>query len=139
MLSCRACTLQFPRLGADVPAGQLTSDIEQSARRGASVAVLRPASGRGQEVFAPQDSTLVLTVPALSAIGSASSPWQAFVLILGMLTIVSGYTSINAVVKAEMWLKSLGREEIFYYYVAACIFASLLVYTGMPETRRTNL
>ena len=81
------------------------------------------------------------------------------------LVIVSGYTAINAVVKAELFpthiralgvglpfavtvalfggtaeyvalfLKSVGHETWFYGYVAACIAVSLAVYAVMPETR----
>jgi MHS family alpha-ketoglutarate permease-like MFS transporter len=110
-----------------------------------------------------------LTVPALSLLATSGSPWIAFGVIVGMLMIVSGYTSINAVVKAELfpveiravgvalpyaitvsvfggtaeyvalWLKGAGREEVFYYYVAACTFVSLLVYVSMPETRKVKL
>ncbi|WP_129782387.1 MFS transporter [Peristeroidobacter soli] len=111
----------------------------------------------------------LLTVPALSTLATTSSPLSAFLLIVGMLTVISGYTSINAVVKAELfpveiralgvalpyaiavsifggsaeyvalWLKNLGHEEAFYGYVAACIFVSLLVYLTMPETRKVKL
>jgi MHS family alpha-ketoglutarate permease-like MFS transporter len=111
----------------------------------------------------------LLIVPLMTALGSASSSLTAFGLIIAMLTIVSGYTSINAVVKAELfpveiralgvalpyavtvslfggtaeyvalWLKGIGHEGWFYRYVAGCIFASLLVYTLMPETRKTKL
>lgn len=84
------------------------------------------------------------------------------------LVIVSGYTSINAVVKAELfpasirtmgvglpyaltvalfggsaeyialWCKGIGREAYFFYYVSGCIFISLLVYVFMAETRDEN-
>ena len=79
---------------------------------------------------------------------------------------VSGYTAINAVVKAELfpaeiralgvglpyaltvslfggtaeslalWFKRMGHETWFYWYVTACIAASLVVYVTMPETQR---
>jgi MHS family alpha-ketoglutarate permease-like MFS transporter len=82
--------------------------------------------------------------------------------------IVSGYTAINAVVKAELfpveiralgvglpyaltvavfggtaeyvalWFKNAGNEAGFYWYVTACIGCSLLVYLWMPDTRRTS-
>ena len=80
--------------------------------------------------------------------------------------IVSGYTSINAVVKAELfpteiralgvglpyaltvsifggtaeyvalWFKSVGLESGFYWYVTACIACSLLVYVFMKDTQK---
>jgi MFS transporter, MHS family, alpha-ketoglutarate permease len=108
------------------------------------------------------------TVPLLTAISHAASGWQAFLLIMAALVIVSGYTSINAVVKAELfpthiralgvglpyalavsifggtaeyfalWFKDAGHESWFYWYVTACIFCSLVVYALMPDTRKTS-
>ena len=106
------------------------------------------------------------TVPLLSALGETKSMGMAFVLIMTALVVVSGYTSINAVVKAELfpthvralgvglpyaltvaifggtaeyvalWLKDAGHEDWFYWYVTACIAASLVVYGLMPDTKR---
>ncbi len=109
------------------------------------------------------------TVPILTAISHTSSEWTAFFLILAALVIVSGYTSINAVVKAELfpaevralgvglpyavavavfggtaeyialWFKGKGHESYFYWYVAGCIFISLVTYTLIRDTRKTSL
>ncbi|WP_341834050.1 MFS transporter [Chitinophaga pollutisoli] len=106
------------------------------------------------------------TVPLLTAISQATSVWSAFFLILAALLIVSGYTSINAVVKAEMFpaeiralgvgfpyaltvaifggtaetiafaLKDVGHESLYYWYVTICIFISLLVYVFSPDSRK---
>ncbi|SFN18003.1 MFS transporter [Dokdonella immobilis] len=111
----------------------------------------------------------VLTVPILSQLGAVSTPLQAFALIMLALLIVSGYTAINAVVKAELfpveiralgvglpyaltvsifggtaeyvalWFKSVGQEQGFYWYVTGCIAISLLVYLAMPDTRKASL
>jgi MHS family alpha-ketoglutarate permease-like MFS transporter len=108
------------------------------------------------------------TVPLLTQLSQARDPVVAFVLILAALTVVSGYTAINAVVKAELfpaeiralgvglpyaltvslfggtaeyialWFKSVGLESGFYWYVTGCIACSLLVYAGMRETSRTS-
>jgi len=108
------------------------------------------------------------TVPLLTALGAARTEPRAFVLLMAALLAVSGYTSINAVVKAELfpaniralgvglpyavavslfggtaeylalWAKSIGHESWFYWYVTTCIAASLAVYTTMPETRTTS-
>ncbi len=108
------------------------------------------------------------TVPLLTALGTASSVTQAFWLIMAALVIVSGYTSINAVVKAELfpvgiralgvglpyalavslfggtaefvalWFKAAGRESWFYWYVTGCIACSLAVYATMRETRASS-
>jgi MHS family alpha-ketoglutarate permease-like MFS transporter len=109
------------------------------------------------------------TVPLLTALGAARTEARAFALLMAALLAVSGYTAINAVVKAELfptsiralgvglpyaiavsvfggtaeylalWAKSVGREGWFYWYVTACIAASLLVYATMPETRTASL
>jgi MHS family alpha-ketoglutarate permease-like MFS transporter len=105
------------------------------------------------------------TVPLLYALAGAGSQWEAFVWMMLALLIVSGYTSINAVVKAEMfpaeiralgvgfpysvtvalfggtaeyvalWFKGAGMESGYYWYVATCVLISLLVYSTMKDTR----
>jgi MFS transporter, MHS family, alpha-ketoglutarate permease len=107
------------------------------------------------------------TVPLLRALEHARSASAAFVLIMAALVIVTGYTAVSAVVKAELfpvqirtlgvslpyafavslfggtaeyvalWCKSIGQEQLYYYYVAACIACSLVVYATMREPRRT--
>ncbi|WP_198117592.1 MFS transporter [Massilia rhizosphaerae] len=99
----------------------------------------------------------LFTVPLLSAIRHASGPWQAFALIACAWMIVSGYTSINALVKAELfpasiratgvgvpyafavsvfggtaeylalWFKSINLESGFYWYATAVIACTLAV------------
>jgi MFS transporter, MHS family, alpha-ketoglutarate permease len=106
-----------------------------------------------------------LTVPILSALQGTKDAWTAFILIMGALLIVSGYTAINAVVKAELfptsiramgvgfpyavtvalfggtaeyvalYLKDIGHETAFYWYVTGCILVSLVVYALMRDTR----
>ena len=108
----------------------------------------------------------LFTVPLMTAIGSATSAVQAFSLIMLALVMVSGYTAVNAVVKAELfpthvralgvafpyavtvavfggsadymafWMKSIGHESAFYWYVTACTAISLVVYLVMPDTKR---
>ncbi|RYY13488.1 MAG: MFS transporter, partial [Chitinophagaceae bacterium] len=111
----------------------------------------------------------IFTIPLFMAIESASGMFNIFLLIMAALIIVSGYTSINAVVKAELfpvevramgvglpysltvaifggtaeyialWLKKLGHEDWYYYYVTACIVISLFVYLLMSDTKKTSL
>ena len=108
------------------------------------------------------------TVPLLTTIQHAGGPWEAFALIAVAWMIVSLYTSINAVVKAELfpavvratgvglpyalavsifggsaeyialWFKGRGIESGFYWYATGVIFCSLLVYFIMPDTRATS-
>ena len=105
------------------------------------------------------------TLPLLSSLAHAPSVTAALLLLTLALLVVSGYTAINAVVKAELfptniralgvafpyaiavsvfggtaeylalWFKNMGHESWFYWYVTACIVASLAVYVTMPETR----
>jgi len=106
------------------------------------------------------------TIPLLDALQATKSAGVAFLLIAAAWMIVSGYTSINAVVKAELfpthvralgvglpyavavsvfggtaeslalWFKSAGHERWFYYYLTALIATSLMVYVTMRDTRR---
>ncbi len=108
---------------------------------------------------------VVCTWPIFTALASVRSPVAAFALMLGALVIVTGYTSINAVVKAELfpahirtlgvalpyalanavfggtaeyvalWFKNRGFEQGFYWYVTAMIGVSLAVYLRMRDTR----
>jgi MHS family alpha-ketoglutarate permease-like MFS transporter len=106
------------------------------------------------------------TVPLLSAIGGTTDPYAAFALILAALAIVSLYTSISGLVKAELfptevralgvglsyaianavfggsaeyvalWLKSTGHESWFFWYVTAFAALVFLVALTMPDPRR---
>ncbi len=108
----------------------------------------------------------IFTVPILTTLHTIDSFWGAFFLIMGALIIVSGYTSINAVVKAELFpteiralgvglpyaltvsifggtaeyvalkFKDMGMETGYYWYVTACIACSLLVYVFMKDTQK---
>ena len=110
----------------------------------------------------------VFTIRILTALHDASGPLAAFLLIAAAWMIVTGYTSINAVVKAELFptpvratgvalpyaltvsifggtaepialgFKTLGHETWFYWYLTGCIGLSLLVYATMRDTKRTS-
>ena len=110
----------------------------------------------------------LLTVPLMTAIQHAQGPWEAFALIACAWLIVSGYTSINAVVKAELfpaairatgvgvpyafavsvfggtaeyialWFKQGGHESGFYWYATAVIGCTLLVNLLMRDTKKTS-
>jgi MFS transporter, MHS family, alpha-ketoglutarate permease len=109
------------------------------------------------------------TVPLLSVLSRAHGPWEAFFLVALGWIMTAPYTSINAVVKAELfpaslratgvglpyavavsffggtaeyvalWFKSVGIESGFYYYASAVIFCSLLVYFFLPDTKKTSM
>ena len=61
----------------------------------------------------------LLTVPLLTAIRHASGPWQAFGLIAAAWAIVSGYTAINAVVKAELFPAAVRATGVAVPYAVA--------------------
>ncbi len=111
---------------------------------------------------------LFTTLPLLKALEATNDAWVAFALVMTGLFISSFYSSISAVVKAELfpveiralgvglpyaiavslfggtaeyialWFKSIGHESLFYWYVTGCVFISLLVYTFMNETQKTS-
>ena len=108
------------------------------------------------------------TVPILTALKASNSPLMAFLLICAAWIFTAGYTSINAVVKAELfptkiramgvglpysitvsifggtapavalYFKSLGHEEWFYYYLSGIIFLSLIIYGTMRDTKHES-
>jgi MHS family alpha-ketoglutarate permease-like MFS transporter len=108
------------------------------------------------------------TLPLLVGLQATKSAFVAFLLICAAWIIVAGYTSINAVVKAELfpthiratgvgvpyavtvsifggtaesialWFKSVGHETWFYYYLTAVIAASLVVYLSMRDTKHDS-
>ena len=107
----------------------------------------------------------IATIPLLRALQSTRSALVAFLLIAAAWLIVAGYTSINAIVKAELfptrvratgvglpfavtvsifggtvdsialWFKSIGHETWFSYYLTGVIGASLIVYVTMRDTK----
>ncbi|WP_328536498.1 MFS transporter [Streptomyces sp. NBC_00344] len=110
-----------------------------------------------------------LTVPIMKMLRHAGTFWPAFGLAVLALVVVTGYTSINACVKAELfptgiralgvalpyalanalfggtaeyvalWFKKAGVESGFFWYVAGCAAVSLVVYLTMRETRDIDL
>ena len=110
----------------------------------------------------------LLTVPILTTLAGTKSAWTAFLLICGAWIFTAGYTSINAVVKAELFptavratgvavpyavtvsifggtapaialfFKQQGHEQWFFYYLAGMIFISFLVYALMRDTKHAS-
>ncbi len=111
----------------------------------------------------------LLTYPLFVALETTKSPLAAFGLVMAALVLVTGYTSINAVVKAELfpahiralgvalpyaiantlfggtaeyvalYLKKVGHERWFYIYVSVIILGSLIAYVRMRETKHESL
>jgi MHS family alpha-ketoglutarate permease-like MFS transporter len=106
---------------------------------------------------------VLATLPILNALHTVQSPFIAGVLIVIALAIVSFYTSISGIVKAEMFppevralgvglayavanaifggsaeyvalgLKSIGHETSFYWYVTAMLAVAFLVSLRLPK------
>jgi MHS family alpha-ketoglutarate permease-like MFS transporter len=108
------------------------------------------------------------TVPILHALGGVTSPYSAFALVIAALAIVSFYTSISGLIKAEMfppeiralgvgfsyalgnaifggsaeyvalWLKSAGIESSFYWYVTAMCAIAFIVCMRMRDPSKVG-
>jgi MHS family alpha-ketoglutarate permease-like MFS transporter len=108
------------------------------------------------------------TIPLLVALQNTKTAFGAWLLLAAAWLIVAGYTSINAIVKAELfptkvratgvglpyaltvsifggtaesialWFKSIGHEPWFSYYLTAVIATSLVVYVSMRDTKHTS-
>ena len=110
----------------------------------------------------------LFTVPILSALAQPQTFSSALGWYLAGVLITTGYTSINAIFKAELfpvhvralgvalpfaiavslfggtaeyvalWLKSIGHEAWFYYYVSALACLCLAVSLTMKDTKATS-
>jgi MFS transporter, MHS family, alpha-ketoglutarate permease len=108
---------------------------------------------------------VLFTVPIFSTLAQTKNPLIAAALAMAALVIVTGYTSINAVVKAELFpahiralgvalpyaianalfggtaeyvalqFKANGMEHGFYWYVTGLIGVSLITYIMMRDTK----
>jgi MFS transporter, MHS family, alpha-ketoglutarate permease len=108
----------------------------------------------------------LLTVPAMTAIGQAGDQRTAFVLIMAALTVLSCYTAISGLIKAEMFpadvralgvglpygiavalfggsaeyvalaFKSAGFEAGFFWYVSGMCAVALAAAIALPDTKK---
>jgi MHS family alpha-ketoglutarate permease-like MFS transporter len=107
-------------------------------------------------------------IPLLMQLSKTHDPFIAALLILIAVIVISGYTALSAIVKAELfpveirsigvglpsaiaisifggtaeyvalWFKSVGNESGFFWYVSACIACSLVVFIFMRESSKTS-
>ena len=119
-------------------------------------------------IFFGATATL-FTYPIFVTLETVQSVPSAFALVLAALIMVTGYTSINAIIKAEMFpadiralgvalpfaianvifggtaeyvalfLKDIGHERWFYVYISALTACSLVAYIRMRETKDHSL
>jgi MHS family alpha-ketoglutarate permease-like MFS transporter len=122
--------------------------------------------GRKNSMLCFTSLSILATVPLLNALGHVTSAYTAFFLILTALTIISFYTSISGVVKAELfptevralgvglsyalanaafggtaeyvalWFKQAGHESWFAWYVTGMVCIGLVAALAMPDTRK---
>jgi MHS family alpha-ketoglutarate permease-like MFS transporter len=74
---------------------------------------------------------LLFTVPAFTLLESVDSPYMAFAIVMALYVILTGYTSINAVVKAELFpahVRALGVA--LPYALANTIFGGTAEWVG---------
>jgi MFS transporter, MHS family, alpha-ketoglutarate permease len=110
----------------------------------------------------------LFTYPIFVTLADTHSVGSAFALVMAALVMVTGYTSINAIVKAELfpadiralgvalpfaiantifggtaeyialWLKNIGHEQWFYIYISLLCAAYLIAVLRMRETKATS-
>ncbi len=108
----------------------------------------------------------LLVVPILVSIKSAQDPYTVFFLVVAGLLIAGFYTPVTGVMKADMypasvralgvgfpyavgnamcggtaeyvalWLRSMGVEEYFFYYVAALAVLTFIAASLLPDLRK---
>ena len=121
--------------------------------------------GRRPQLIAFGALGLLGTVPLLTMLSHTTDRFMAFALILAALTVLSCYTAISGLVKAELFpahiralgvglpyavsvslfggtaeyvalaFKSGGHESWFFWYVAAMLGVSLVAAISLPESR----
>ncbi|GAB7523933.1 hypothetical protein PBS_29180 [Paraburkholderia sp. 2C] len=124
--------------------------------------------GRRQSMILFGFFATIGTVPLLHALKDVTSPYMAFVLVVVALAIVSFYTSISGLIKAEMfppevralgvglsyavanaifggsaeyvalWLKQAGSESMFYWYVTVLCAIAGLVSLRMRDPSKVG-
>ncbi|MDP3855214.1 MFS transporter, partial [Phenylobacterium sp.] len=125
--------------------------------------------GRNRTIAFAFAGGMIVTYPVMSAIARAEAPLAAFGLMTFLLVILSGYTSVSAVVKAELfpahvralgvalpyamgnaifggtaeyaalWFKKEGMESGYYIYVSAIMAVAFLVALRLRNTNRESL
>jgi MHS family alpha-ketoglutarate permease-like MFS transporter len=121
--------------------------------------------GRKRMLIAAFGIGALMAWPVFVGIANAGSPWVAFAFLFGALLVQSAYTSISAVIKAELfpthvralgvalpyalanamfggtaeyvalWFKSSGVESGFFIYVGALSVVGFLVAIFMRDTK----
>ncbi|WP_019218862.1 MFS family transporter [Bartonella florencae] len=110
--------------------------------------------------------SIIFTIPGLRMIANTDNVWTALCIIIGMLCIMSFYTSISGIVKAEMFpasvramgvglsyaianaifggsaeavalgLKDYGYESLFYFYITGMMIIAFISAILLPDARK---
>lgn len=110
--------------------------------------------------------SIIFTIPGLRMIAGTNDTTIALLIIIGMLCIMSFYTSISGIVKAEMFpasvramgvglsyaianalfggsaeyvalgLKNMGYESLFYFYITGMMIIAFIAALLMPDARK---
>jgi len=125
--------------------------------------------GRKPALLTAGIGVALVAVPVFSTIAVTTDPWVAFLILLVPITLHGGYTSTNAMVKAELFpphiralgvafpyaigntvlagtveyvalsFKNAGIESGFYWYVVAVLAMTTVAFLMLPETRGRDL
>jgi MHS family alpha-ketoglutarate permease-like MFS transporter len=138
--------------------------------------LIQPAAGRLSDFVGRRPLMIgfgicgtLFTYPIFAALAHTQQSAMAFALVMAALVTVTGYTSINAIVKAELfpadiralgvalpyalantlfggtaeyialWLKDIGHEAWFYIYISSLCAIYLVSVLMMRETKITSL
>ncbi|PIT69799.1 MFS family transporter [Bartonella tribocorum] len=107
--------------------------------------------------------SIICTIPVLKMIGNAHNPWTALFIIIGILCVMSFYTSIAGIIKAELFpasiraigvgfafaignalfggsaeyvalgLKNMGYESVFFFYIVGMMIIAFISILLMPD------
>ncbi|CDO49161.1 alpha-ketoglutarate permease [Bartonella tribocorum] len=110
--------------------------------------------------------SIIFIIPGLRIIGSTHDSWVALLIVIGMLCILSFYTSVSGIVKAEMFpasvramgvglsyaianalfggsaeavaleFKKHGYESYFHFYIAGMMIIAFIAIFLMPDARK---
>ncbi len=125
--------------------------------------------GRKRTLVTSFGASALVAVPVLNALASARDPVAAYALCLLPLFCLSGYTSLSAIIKAELypahvralgvavpyaiamaifvgnadtaalWFKKVGHEAGYFWIVAAIFTVAFIVAARMRDTREHSL
>ncbi|ATP12593.1 ABC transporter permease [Bartonella henselae] len=110
--------------------------------------------------------SIIFVIPALKIIGNTNDTWVALFVMIGMFCIMSFYTSVSGIVKAEMFpasvramgvglsyaianaifggsaetvaleFKKIGYESVFHFYITGMMIIAFIAIVFMPDARK---